>query len=60
MLKMTPVQIKPKLFPESSLILGRASFAPNLHFGDFFYWITEEKKHFQNQRNIYVLHCSTK
>ena len=59
-MKVTPVQIKPKLF---RVIVNSWAWlvSLNLHFSDFFpYWITEEKKHFQNQRNIYVLHCSRK
>ena len=59
-LKVTSVQIKPTFlrvivnfwaWQVSLLICTSVIF--------FNYWITEKKKHFQNQRNTYrVLHCS--
>ena len=45
-------------FSAWSLIYGRG-FSLKLHVADFFFYrITEEKKHFQNQRNTYALNFS--
>ena len=54
LLKMTPVQIKTKL----SRVIAHpwvCKVSLKSHVGDFFYWISEEKKHFQNQRDTYAL-----
>ena len=59
LLKVMPLQIKPKLL---RVIVNSWACQVCLiicTLGIFFnYWITEKKKHFQNQRNTYVLHCS--
>ena len=54
---MTRVQLKTKLF---GVIANPWAWEVSLksHVGDFFYWISEEKKNFQHQRDTYALHCS--
>ena len=58
--KATPFQKKPKLL---RVIVNSWAWQVSLIICTlviffFCYWIIEKKKHFQNQRNTYVLHCS--
>ena len=56
LLKVTPFQIKPKLL---RVIVNCWAWQVSLIICTlvifFNYWIIEKKKHFQNQRNTYVL-----
>ena len=59
LLKVTPFQIKRKLLRvivnSWACQVSRIIYTLVIFFN---YWITKKKKHFQNQRNTYVLHFS--
>ena len=58
LLKVKPVQIKPKLFRVIVNSFAWQVSLLNWTLVIFFYQITEEKKRFQNQRNTYCTCCN--